>query len=128
MTDTTDTLDGCSAAPGENAGFARMIEPVIHDTRNEPQRVTFTDTHAMIDLADGRIIGVPLHFFPLLEAATVEERQNYQLGSSTVYWEEIDDGIDLTAMLSGLYLETRKEYKEYLRKLIAERKAKEPST
>ena len=40
------------------------IEPVIHDTRNEPQRVTFTDTHAMIDLADGRIIGVPLHFFP----------------------------------------------------------------
>ncbi|MCY4018016.1 MAG: DUF2442 domain-containing protein [Chloroflexi bacterium] len=104
------------------------IKPVIHDTRNEPQRVTFTDTHAMIDLADGRIIGVPLHFFPLLEAATVEERQNYQLGSSTVYWEEIDDGIDLTAMLSGLYLETRKEYKEYLRKLIAERKAKEPST
>ncbi len=104
------------------------IEPVIHDTRNEPQRVTFTDTHAMIDLADGRIIGVPLHFFPLLEAATVEERQNYQLGSSTVYWEDIDDGIDLTAMLSGLYLETRKEYKEYLKKLIAERKAKTTTT
>ncbi|MDE2821051.1 MAG: DUF2442 domain-containing protein [Chloroflexota bacterium] len=105
-----------------------MIEPVIHDTRNEPQRVTFTDTHAMIDLADGRIIGVPLHFFPLLEAASDEERQNYQLGSQDVYWEDIDDGIDLTAMLSGLYLETRKEYKEYLRKLIAERKAAEPST
>ena len=104
------------------------IEPVIHDTRNEPQRVRFTDTHAMIDLADGRIIGIPLHFFPLLEAASEEERQNYQLGSLEVYWEDIDDGIDLTAMLSGLYLETRKEYKEHLRKLIAERKAKATAT
>lgn len=105
-----------------------MKEPVIHDTRNEPQRVRFTDTHAMIDLADGRIIGIPLRFFPLLEAASEEERQNYQLGSLEIYWEDIDDGIDLTAMLSGLYLETSKAYKEHLRKLIAERKAKATAT
>ncbi len=105
-----------------------MKEPVIHDTRNEPQRVRFTDTHAMIDLADGRIIGIPLRFFPLLEAASEEERKNYQLGSLEIYWEDIDDGIDLTAMLSGLYLETSKAYKEHLRKLIAERKAKATAT
>ena len=98
-------------------------EPVIHDTRNEPQRLRFTDTHVMIDLADGRIIGVPLHFFPLIEAASDAERQNYQLGSSSVYWEDIDDGIDLPAMLSGLYLETTEEYKEYQKKLIAQRYA-----
>ncbi len=104
------------------------LEPVIHDTRNEPQRVSFSDTHAMIELADGRIIGVPLHFFPLLEAASDEERQNYQLGSSEVYWEDIDDGIDLTAMLSGLYLETSQEYKEYLKRLIAERKTEAAAT
>ncbi len=98
-------------------------EPVIHDTRNEPQRLGFTDTHVMIELADGRIIGVPLHFFPLLEAASDAERQNYHLGSSSVYWEDIDDGIDLTAMLSGLYLETTEEYKAHLKTLIAERYA-----
>ncbi len=99
------------------------LEPVIHDTRNEPQRVSFTGTHAMIELADGRIIGVPLHFFPLLEAASDEERLNYQFGGLEIYWEDIDDGIDLTAMLSGLYLEN-KEYKEQLKKQIAERKTK----
>lgn len=100
------------------------LEPVIHDTRNEPQSVRFTESHVMIDLADGRIIGVPLKFFPLLEAASDKERRNYRLGSCDVYWEDIDDGIDLTAMLSGLYLETSNEYKAYLKKLVAERKTK----
>ncbi len=104
------------------------IEPVIHDTRNEPRQVTFTETHAMVELADGRIIGVPLRFFPLLEAASDEERANYQLGACDVYWEDIDDGMDLTAMLSGLYLIPRKDYQVRLQKLIAERKAKAAAT
>lgn len=104
------------------------LEPVIHDARNEPQRVSFTDTHAMNDLADGRIIGVPLHFFPLLEAASDEERRHYQLGSCEIYWEDIDDGIDLTAMLSGLYLETSEEYEEHAKRLITERKARLATT
>ena len=99
-------------------------EPVIHDTRNEPQGLSFTKTHVMVELADGRIIGVPLHFFPLLEAASDSERANYRLGSCDVYWDDIDDGIDLTAMLSGLYLETSAAYKERLKQMIAEHQAK----
>ncbi len=107
---------------------SHCIEPVIHDTRNEPQRVNFTDTHAMVELADGRIIGVPLRFFPLLEAASDEERANYQLGACDIYWEDIDDGIDLAAMLSGLYLVPRKDYQYHVQKLIAEHKAKAAAT
>ncbi len=104
------------------------IEPVLHDTRNEPQAVSFTNTHVMIELADGRIIGVPLHFFPLLEAATDDERQNYRLGVCDVYWEDIDDGIDLKAMLSGLYLETSEEVNEILKNQVSERRAKAATT
>ena len=103
-------------------------EPVIHDSRNEPQGLSFTKTHVMVELADGRIIGVPLHFVPLLEAASDSERANYRLGSCDVYWEDIDDGIDLTAMLSGLYLETSAEYRDHLERVIAERKAKATTT
>ncbi|MCY3918006.1 MAG: DUF2442 domain-containing protein [Chloroflexi bacterium] len=101
-----------------------MQEPVIHETRNEAQGVRFTDEYAMIDLADGRILGVPLDFFPLLKAATDEERQNYQLHGLTLYWEDIDDGMDLTALVSGLYIEPSVEYLESLKEIIAERKAK----
>lgn len=104
------------------------IEPVLHDTRNEPQAVSFNNTHAMIKLVDGRIIGVPLHFFPSLEAATDDERQNYRLGACDVYWEDIDDGIDLKAMLSGLYLETSEEVNEILKKQVSERRAKATTT
>ncbi len=100
------------------------VEPVIHDTRNEPQGVSFTESHVMIELADGRIIGVPLRFFPQLEAASDEERRNYQLGGLDVYWEDIDDGIDLTAMLSGLYLEPGKAFQEQLNELVADQQAK----
>lgn len=100
-----------------------MVEPIIHETRNEALKVRFTNKHAMIDLADGRILGVPLNFFPLLEAATDEERQNYQLHGLTIYWEDIDDGMDLTALISGLYIEPSKEYLESLKEIIAERYA-----
>ena len=100
-----------------------MKTPVIHDERNEARGVTFTDTHAMIDLADGRILGVPLDFFPLLNAATDKERMNYQLHGLTIYWEDIDDGMDLTALVSGLYIEPGEEYLESLKTIIAERYA-----
>lgn len=100
-----------------------MQEPLIHETRNEAQRVRFTEEHAMIDLADGRILGVPLDFFPLLKAATDEERNNYQLHGLTIYWEDIDDGMDLTALVTGLYIEPSEEYMESLKEIIATRYA-----
>ena len=105
-----------------------MDEPVIHTERNEAQRVRFTEEHAMIDLADGRILGVPLRFFPLLEAATDAERLNYELHGLTIYWEDIDDGMDLTALISGLYIEPSKAYLDSLKDIIAERYANAAAT
>ncbi|MCY3574400.1 MAG: DUF2442 domain-containing protein [Chloroflexi bacterium] len=100
-----------------------MQEPVIHETRNEARGLRFTETHVMVDLADGRIIGVPLHFFPLLEAATDAEKENYRLYGLSIYWDDIDDGIDLTAMISGLYIPPTREYLEELRLSLGARLA-----
>ena len=91
-----------------------MQEPVIHEERNEARGLRFTDTHVMVDLADGRIIGVPLSFFPLLEAATDKQKRKFTLYGQSIYWEDIDDGIDLTAMISGLYIPPSSEYLEEL--------------
>ena len=38
--------------------------PFVHDDRCAPQAVRFTDSHLMIDMADGRVLSLPLYFFP----------------------------------------------------------------
>jgi hypothetical protein len=79
--------------------------PFIHRTRNRPQNVRFTDEFVIIDLADGRAIASPLSFFPRIQAASDSQRKKYQLHHVSVNWEELDEGIDLIAMLTGLYRE-----------------------
>ena len=64
------------------------LEPVVHPTRYTPVAVEFTDEYVMISLADGRILGMPLYFFPWLQGANETQRQDYQLYGCSVYWEE----------------------------------------
>ena len=82
--------------------------PEIHDERNVPTGLKFTEEYVIITLADERTIGMPLYFFPWLHTATDEQRRGYQLGAWSVYWEELDEGIDLIAMISGMYIKPKK--------------------
>ena len=78
-------------------------KPFVHSERNAAQYVRFVDERVSIGLADGRAIDMPLYFFPWLQSATGFQRERYELHGLTVYWEELDEGIDLIAMLTGLY-------------------------
>ncbi|MCY3780876.1 MAG: DUF2442 domain-containing protein [Chloroflexi bacterium] len=78
--------------------------PIIHKERCHARAVRFTEEYAMIHLADGRVMGVPLNWFPPLHRATDNQRKNYIGYSSSVYWHDVDDGIDMTAMLTGMYI------------------------
>ena len=53
-------------------------KPFIHSTRNDAQQVRFDSDYVWIDLADGRIIGMPLDWFPWLQSATEAQRQGYE--------------------------------------------------
>ena len=86
--------------------------PFVHDDRCAPQAVRFTASHIVIEMADGRILGLPLYYFPWLQNATEAQRQNYQLNYFTVDWEELDEGIDMVAMLTGLYIKDKPRPKE----------------
>ncbi len=78
--------------------------PFVNDDRCAPVAVRFTDSEVMIEMADGRTLSLPLCFFPWLQHATEAQRQNYQLNYYTVDWEDMDEGIDMVAMLTGLYI------------------------
>ena len=86
--------------------------PFIHKTRNKPTGVRFTGEFAIIDLADGRAIGMPLYFFPWLQAASDAQRHDYQLYHVSVNWEDLGEGIDMIAMLTGLYIRDKPQPEE----------------
>lgn len=77
--------------------------PLVHPVRCAAKKVSFTKKHARISLADGRVISLPLKFYPRLKNATDEQRMNYELFGLNIYWDDLDEGIDLTAMLTGMY-------------------------
>ncbi len=65
--------------------------------------VKFRDEMMEVHLTDGRIIGVPIIWFPLLHKASDEQRENYEIGGggTSLHWEEIDEDITIAGLLAG---------------------------
>ena len=66
-------------------------------------KIWFDEFNLWVNLSDGRILAVPLEYFPKLLHATKEERRNYVLsGNGTgIHWEEIDEDISVHGLLLG---------------------------
>lgn len=93
--------------------------PNVHETRNRPTRVGFSDEYVFIYLADGRAIGMPLYFFPWLRDASDEERKDCELYPFSVFWRDLDEGIDIIAMVSGMYIKEKRRPVAALEKTAA---------
>lgn len=70
-----------------------MTEQISYNY-NEKDRLAVT-------LADGRIISVPLAWYPRLAAATPEQRNNYYLSYFGVHWEDIDEAVSVDGLMKG---------------------------
>ena len=67
------------------------------------QNVSFTEDTISVDLMDGRIITVPLVWYPRLLAATPEQREKWQVcgGGYGIHWSEIDEDLSTEGLLRG---------------------------
>jgi hypothetical protein len=63
--------------------------------------VRFSETTLWIDLSDGRIIGVPLSWFPRLANASAESRNEFTLSPFGIHWESLDEDISIAGLLAG---------------------------
>jgi hypothetical protein len=65
--------------------------------------VSFADGLLSVELRDGRIISVPLHWYPRLVNGTSEELANWQLlgNGIGIHWPDLDEDISVTALLAG---------------------------
>ena len=72
-------------------------------------RVHFDTDNMWVDLSDGRQLGVPLAYFPRLLQATPVQRRHVIIsgGGLGLHWEDLDEDISVTGLLSGLGDRTR---------------------
>jgi len=63
--------------------------------------VRFDDDSMWVHLDDGRVIAVPLAWFPRLLAATPEQRLQFELSPRGIQWEALDEDISIDGLLAG---------------------------
>lgn len=65
--------------------------------------VRVSDDSLTVGLRDGRIVSVPLSWYPRLEHATDMERSSCQLigGGSGIHWDAVNEDISVKALLDG---------------------------
>jgi len=65
--------------------------------------VSFTEETISVDLMDGRVITVPLVWYPRLFNATPELRSDWTVcgGGYGIHWEAIDEDLSTEGMLRG---------------------------
>ena len=54
------------------------------------------------DLSDGRVIAVPLAWFPRLLHATPEQRQRVEISFKGLHWDELDEDISVAGLLASV--------------------------
>lgn len=65
--------------------------------------MTFDEHMMHVQLTDGRIISVPLIWFPLLHQGTPEQRIRYEIsgGGRGLHWPELDEDLSVARLLGG---------------------------
>jgi len=72
-----------------------------------PVSVRFDDDNFWVVLSDGRVIGVPLAWFPRLLRATREQREACRISSRGLHWDALDEDISVAGLLAGFDDQTR---------------------
>lgn len=66
--------------------------------------IAITDELLSVQLRDGRIISVPLAWYPRLQYATSKQRDNWEIGPDgyEIHWPDIDEDLSTEGLLLGL--------------------------
>ena len=82
--------------------------------------VEFVNEMLSVIIADGRVVSVPLSWYPRLNYANEAERNNWRIfedsnGRDIIFWEDIDELIPVIALLDGTpSRESQKSFERWL--------------
>ena len=63
--------------------------------------VDFDDDQMWVRLEDGRVLGVPLAWFPRLLHGSRDARHAVRISPSGLHWDELDEDISIAGLLAG---------------------------
>lgn len=74
----------------------------VRQTTALATRVCFDAETMHVFLADGRVVSVPLEWFPKLRDATPRQRRSWRLigGGVGLHWEDLDEDLSVAGLLA----------------------------
>jgi len=80
------------------------LQPSYVPTTALAKEVVFGDDMMHVHLTDGRIISVPVIWFPLLHKATPEQRAQCEIGGggTSLHWSNIDEDLSVANLMAGV--------------------------
>ena len=66
--------------------------------------VEFDDSMMRVVFTDGRVLGVPIAWFPTLLAASPELRARCEIGGGGIglHWPELDEDLSIAGLMAGV--------------------------
>jgi hypothetical protein len=89
-----------STSAGSKLKRARAYVPATALAKS----VDFDESMMRVTFTDGRVLCVPLAWFPVLNAASPEERARYEIGGGGIglHWPELDEDLSIAGLMSGV--------------------------
>jgi hypothetical protein len=84
----------------------KSIVGVYVPTSAIAKSVEFNDDMMHVSLTDGRIISVPIVWFPTLRDASKAERANYEISPAGIgiHWPDVDEDLSIAGLMAGVDL------------------------
>ena len=66
--------------------------------------VKFNKSMMEITFTDGRVLAIPLAWFPTLRAATAAQRMQYEIGGGgiSLHWPDLDEDLSIAGLMAGV--------------------------
>jgi hypothetical protein len=66
--------------------------------------VEFDEVQMRVTFTDGRVLSVPLAWFPVLQKATPAQRKRYEIGGGgiSLHWPELDEDLSIAGLMAGV--------------------------
>ena len=87
------------SAGSKNAKAQRSYVPITALAKG----VEFDDAMMRVTFTDGRVLSVPLVWFPVLLEATPKQRALYEIGGGgiSLHWPELDEDLSIAGLMAG---------------------------